>query len=87
MKDKYIYEVKNYWYDKDASDYNYGFTHVVSDKKYTYKEFAKMCEEAREILGKDTYDIVDYLIKNYRFESMPIEASFEYEQYAENEEE
>lgn len=81
---QYTYEVKNCWYDKD--DYVYGFTYVVSTKKYTYAEFESMCEKAREVLGKDTYDIGDYLIKNYGFKKMPIETSFEYEQFSENNE-
>jgi len=80
MKDKYIYELKNCWYNKDECDYVYGFLYVLSNKKYTYKEFEAMCEEARDVLGKDTCDIDDYLISHFGFEKMPIETSFEYEQ-------
>lgn len=84
---KYTYEIKNCWYNKDESDYIYGFSYVVSDKKYTYEEFESMCEKAREVLGKDTYDIKEYLINSYGFKEMPIESSFEYVQFEEEEEE
>lgn len=75
----YIYEIANYWFNEKEQLDVYGFSHVIHEKKYSSEEFGVMCEKAREVLGKDTYDIADYLIKNYGFEKMSIEARFEYD--------
>ncbi|GAA0082867.1 hypothetical protein [Clostridium sp. CTA-6] len=77
----YIYEIKTFWYNEDLQDEVYGFTHIISDKKYTHEEFALLCEEAKNVLGNDTWDIDKYLIEKYKFKRMPIEASFEYNPY------
>ena len=77
----YIYEIKTAWYNEEIQDEVYGFTHIISDKKYTHEEFVLLCEEARSALGKDTWDIDEYLIEKYKFKRMPIEASFEYDPY------
>lgn len=79
----YIYEIKTCWYNEEIQDDIYGFTHILSEKKYTYKEFEALCEEARSVLGKNTWDIDKYLIEKYGFKTMPIETSFEYDPYEE----
>lgn len=79
----YIYKITTAWYNDETMDYIYGFSHVISDKKYTYKEFENLCEEARIVLGKNTWDIDKYLIENHNFKPMPIETRFEYDPYEE----
>ncbi|QDY27026.1 hypothetical protein CGQ40_20190 (plasmid) [Clostridium botulinum] len=80
-QDMYIYKIQAEWYNEELKDYISGFTHIISDKKYTHEEFTLLCEEARKALGKDTWDIDRYLIEKYKFKRMPIEASFEYDPY------
>lgn len=78
----YIYEIINYFYDEKESDNVYGYSYVIHKEKYSNKEFRYLCEEAKKQLGeKGIYgnDISEYLIKNYGFENMPIESSFEYD--------
>lgn len=38
----YIYEIKTAWYNEEIQDEVYGFTHIISDKKYTYEEFTTL---------------------------------------------
>lgn len=75
----YIYEIAHYWYNEKEQIDVYGFSHVIHKEKYSNKEFSIMCEKARVELGKDTYDIGDYLISHFGFENMPVEARFEYD--------
>ncbi|BAO05006.1 chaperone protein DnaK [Clostridium botulinum B str. Osaka05] len=77
----YIYKIQTEWYNEELKDYIYGSTHIISNKKYTHEEFTVLCEEARNSLGNDTWDIDKYLIEKYDFKYMSIEASFEYDPY------
>ncbi|MDV3428292.1 MAG: hypothetical protein LIR50_14945 [Bacillota bacterium] len=79
----HIYEIKTCWYNEEAKDDVYGFSYIISDKKYSHKEFSALCEEARNILGKNTWDIGDYLIEKYNFKPMPVQEYFEYDPYEE----